>query len=151
MAELLWEWKPRFAVALVVRGLLNVTSHSCFNITNCPVVMRRYANANGDEQRYKTSKTQAFFAFYKMVIVVEQNLTTYTVCTVVVATVIRHSTLYAGRDRRGRLMAGTTRAVPDSSTNHSSAHRIVVNSYNLQSLFLNTNDRNILSQKQYTL
>ena len=33
--------------------------------------MRRYANANGDEQRYKTSKKQAFFAFYKMVIVVE--------------------------------------------------------------------------------
>ena len=29
----------------------------------------------------------------------------------------------------GRVTAGTTRAVPDCSTNHSSADRIVVNSY----------------------
>ena len=54
MAKLLWEWKPRFAVALVVRGLL-----------------RRYANADGDEQRYKTLKTQISLAFCKIVIVVE--------------------------------------------------------------------------------
>ena len=31
----------------------------------------------------------------------------------------------------GRATAGTTRAVPDSSTNHSNADRIVVNSYNI--------------------
>ena len=58
MAKLLWEWKPRFAVALVVRDLLIVTSHTNCDVTSCPVVMRRYANADGDEQRYKTSKTQ---------------------------------------------------------------------------------------------
>ena len=55
MAKLLWEWKPRFAVALVVRDLLIVTSHTNCDVTSGPVVMRRYANADGDEQRYKTS------------------------------------------------------------------------------------------------
>ena len=44
-----------------------------------------------------------------------------------VGTAIRNSTRCAGR--RGRATAGTTRAVPDCSTNHSSADRIVVNSY----------------------
>ena len=43
-------------------------------------------------------------------------------------TAIWHNTCCA--DRRGCTMAGTTRAVLDSSTNHSSADRIVVNSYN---------------------
>ena len=40
MAKLLWEWKPRFAVALVVRGMLIVTSHTDCDVTGCPVVMR---------------------------------------------------------------------------------------------------------------
>ena len=71
MGKLLWEWKPRFAVALVVRGLLIVTSHTNCDVTSCPVVMRRYANADGDEQRYKTLKTQVSLAFCKIVIVVE--------------------------------------------------------------------------------
>ena len=71
VAKLLWEWKPRFAVALVVRGLLIVTSQTNCDVTSCPVVMRRYANADGDEQRYKTSKTQVSLAFCKIVIVVE--------------------------------------------------------------------------------
>ena len=35
----------------------------------------------------------------------------------------------AGAAASGRAMAGTTRAVPDGSTTHSSADRIVVNSY----------------------
>ena len=56
MAKLLWESKPRFAVALVVRDLLIVTSHTNCDVTSGPVVMRRYPNADGDEQRYKTSK-----------------------------------------------------------------------------------------------
>ena len=71
MAKLLWEWKPRFAVALVVHGLSIVTSHTNCDVTSCPVVMRRYANADGDEQRYKTSITQVSLAFCKIVIVVE--------------------------------------------------------------------------------
>ena len=71
MAKLLWEWKPRFAVALVVCGLLIVTSQTNCDVTSCPVVMRRYANADGDEQRYKTSKTQVSLALGKIVIVVE--------------------------------------------------------------------------------
>ena len=71
MAKLLWEWKPRFAIALVVRGPLIVMSYTTYDITSCPIFMRRYANANGDEQRYKMTKTQVFLAFYKMVIVVE--------------------------------------------------------------------------------
>ena len=66
--------------------------------------MRRYANADGDEQRYKTLKTQVFIAFCKIVIVEVGTAS-------------------------GRATAGTTRAVPDCSTNHSSADRIVVNSY----------------------
>ena len=45
-----------------------------------------------------------------------------------VGTAIRNSTRCAGR--RGRTTAGTTRAVPDCSTNHDSADHIVVNSYN---------------------
>ena len=59
--------------------------------------MRRYANTDGDEQRYKTSKTQVSLAFCKIMIVVEKKLTTYTVCAVVVGTAIRHSTRCAGR------------------------------------------------------
>ena len=55
MVKLLWEWKQRFAVALVVRDLLIVTSHTNCDVTSGPVVMRRYANADGDGQRYKTS------------------------------------------------------------------------------------------------
>ena len=42
MAKLLWEWKPRFAVALVVRDLLIVTSHTNCDVTSGPVVMHRY-------------------------------------------------------------------------------------------------------------
>ena len=61
MDKLLWEWKPRFAVELVVRGLLIVTSHTNYDVTSCPVIMRRCANGDGDEQRYKTSKTQVYF------------------------------------------------------------------------------------------
>ena len=49
-----------------------------------------------------------------------------------VGTAIRNSTRCAGR--RGRATAGTTSAVPDCSTNHDSADRIVVNSYSLQLL-----------------
>ena len=71
MAKLLWERKPRFAVALVVRGLLIMMSQTNCDVTNFPVVMRRYANADGDEQQYKTSKTQVSLAFCKIVIVVE--------------------------------------------------------------------------------
>ena len=71
MAKLLWEWKPRFAVALVVRGLLIVTSHTNCDVTSWPVVMRRYAYADGDEQRHKTLKTQVSIAFCNIVIVVE--------------------------------------------------------------------------------
>ena len=103
------EWTQRFAVALVVRGLLIVTSHTNYDVTSCPVIMRRYANADGDEQRYKTSKTQVSLAFCKIVIVT---------------------------GRRGRATACTTRAVPESSTNHSSADRIVVNSYNFTLQFI---------------
>ena len=71
MAKLLWEWKPRFAVALVVRGLLILTSHTNYDFTSSLVVMCRYANVDGEEQWYNTSKTQIFLAFYKMMIVVE--------------------------------------------------------------------------------
>ena len=71
MAKLLWKWKPRFAIALVVRGLLIVTSQTNCDITSCPIVMRRYANADGNEQRYKTSKMQVSLAFCKIMIVVE--------------------------------------------------------------------------------
>ena len=64
--------------------------------------MRRYANADGEEQRHKTSKMQVSLAFCKIVIVVEYKLTTYTVCAVVVGTAIRHSTRCAGRRGRKR-------------------------------------------------
>ena len=71
MAKKLWERNPTFAVALVVRGLLIVTSHTNCDVINCPVVMRRCANAVGDEQQYKTSKMQISLAFLKIVLVVE--------------------------------------------------------------------------------
>ena len=102
MATLLWERKPRFAVALVVRGLLIVTSHTNCDVTICPVVMRCYADADADEQWYKTSKTQVSLAFCKFLIVVEYKLTTYTVCAAVVGTAIRHSIRCAGRRGRKR-------------------------------------------------
>ena len=63
MAKLLWKWKPRFAVALVVRDLLIVTSHTNCDVTSGPVVMRPYANADGDEQWYKMTKTQVSLIF----------------------------------------------------------------------------------------
>ena len=65
----LWQCWPnidggiRFVIALVVRGLLIVTSHTNCDVTSCLVVMRRYANADGDEQRYKSSKMQAVIVF----------------------------------------------------------------------------------------
>ena len=102
MDKLLWEWNSGFAVALVARGLLIVTSHTNCDVTSWPVVMRRYANADADEQRCKTSKTQISLAFCKIVIVVEYKLNTYTVCAVVVGTEIRHSTPCAGRHGRNR-------------------------------------------------
>ena len=95
-----------FAVALVLRGLLIVTLHTNCDVTRCPVFMHRNANADGDEQRHKTSKTQVFLAFHKMVVVVEQKLTTYTVCTGVIASAIRHSTRCAGRRGRKRARDG---------------------------------------------
>ena len=106
MAGLLWDWKPMFAVApwlvaccAVARGHLIVTSHTNCDVTSCLVVMGRYSNADGDEQRHKTSKTQVFrgFFIYKMVITVEYELITCRGRAGVVVTVIRHSTSYAGR------------------------------------------------------
>ena len=106
----------------MVCGLLIVTLHTNCDVTSCPVIMRHYTNADGDEQRYKTSKSQVSLAFCKIVIVVEYKLTTYTVCAVVVGTAIWHSTRCAGRrGRKWPAMAGTTRAVPDCSTKHSIA------------------------------
>ena len=90
-----------FVVALVVRCRLIATHTNC-DVTIFPVVMRRYENADGDEQRYKTSKTQVSLAFCKIVIVVEYKLPTYAVCAVVVGTAIRHSTRCAGRHNDGR-------------------------------------------------
>ena len=71
MTKLLLEWIPRFAIALVVLGLLIVTSHTNCDVTSYAVAMRRYANAHGDEQRFKTLKTQVSIAFCKIVIMVE--------------------------------------------------------------------------------
>ena len=62
MDKLLREGNTRFTVALVVPGLLIVTSHTNCDVTGCPVVMRRSENADWDEERYKTSKTQVFIA-----------------------------------------------------------------------------------------
>ena len=56
---------------LPLRGLMIVTSYTNCDVASCPVVMRRYANADGVEQRYKTSKTQVSIAFCKIVVVVE--------------------------------------------------------------------------------
>ena len=47
----------------MVRDLLIVTSPTNCDVTSGPVVMRRYANADGDEQPYKTSKTQVSLTF----------------------------------------------------------------------------------------
>ena len=71
MAKLHWEWQPRFSIALVVHGLLIMTSQTNCDVTSCPVVMHGYANADGDEQRYKTSKMQVSLTFRKIMIVVE--------------------------------------------------------------------------------
>ena len=59
--------------------------------------MRCFTNADGDEQRYKTWKTQVSLAFCKTIFVVEYTLTIYTVCAVVVSTAIRHSTRCGAR------------------------------------------------------
>ena len=123
MAKLLWEWKPRFAVALVVRGLLIVTSHTNCDVTNCPVVMRRYANADGDEQRYKMSKTHVSLACDRGRIEIDHLYGLR--CRGWYCNPEQHSLCRPARPQA----AGTTRAVPDCSTNHSSADRIVVNSY----------------------
>ena len=131
MAKLLWEWKPRFAVALVVRDLLIVTSHTNCDVTSGSVVMRRYANADGDEQRYKTSKTQVSLTFCKLWSWWSRNWPL--IRSVLSWLVLQSGTAHvvpAGAAASGRATAGTNCAVPDCSTNHSSADRIVVNSYN---------------------
>ena len=63
MAKLLWEWKPRFAVALVVRDLLIVTSHTNCDVTSGPVVMRRYANAMGTNSGTRRRKRKFILLF----------------------------------------------------------------------------------------
>ena len=63
MDKLLYEWRPSFTVVVVVYGLLNATSNTNCDVTNCPVAMRRYENADGGEQWYKTLRTQVFLLF----------------------------------------------------------------------------------------
>ena len=138
----------------MVRGLSIVTSHTNYDVTSCPVVMRRYASADWIEQRSKTSKTQVFLAFDKkgergriyidhlyglccrgwycypaqhslcrparLQPAVRRWLVQLSNTALVVPT---------GAAASGGATAGTTRAVPDSSTNHSGTNRIVVNSY----------------------
>ena len=65
MAKQIWEWKPRLAVALVVRGLLIVTSHTNCDVTSFPVV-HRYVNADWDEQRYKRRTRKFILLFIKL-------------------------------------------------------------------------------------
>ena len=76
----------------------------------------------GTNSGIRHQKRKFSFLFLNTVITTEYKLTTYTVCVVVVGTAIWHSTRCAGRC--GRAMASTTRAVPDSSTNHSSTDHI---------------------------
>ena len=129
MAKPLWEWKPRFAVALVVRGLLIVTSHipivTSLAVPSLCVVTQTPMGANSGTKRRKRKFPLVFCKIVKLI--------TYMIYAVVVITGIRHSTLClfvpAGAATSGRATAGTTRAVPDCSTNHSNADRIVVNSY----------------------
>ena len=79
--------------------------------------MRRYENATGDEQWYKMSKTQVFFAFFK-----HDDRDWIEIDHLLIVP--------DGVAASGRATAGTTRAVPDSCTNHTSADRIVANSFN---------------------
>ena len=150
MAKLLWEWKPRFAVALVVRGLLIVTSQTNCDVTSCPVVMRRYANADVDDSGTRRRKRKFPLLFVNCDrgrIEIDHlyglrcrgwycNPEQHSLCRPARPTawlVLQSGTALvvpAGAAASGRATAGTTSAVPDCSTNHDSADRIVVNSYN---------------------
>ena len=110
MVNLLWGWKPRFAVALVVRGLLIVTSHTNCDVTSCPVVMRCYANTMGTNRGTRRRKRKFPLLFVKLWSWQNRNWP-----------LIRSALEWLV------LQSGT--AVTDCSTNHSSADRIVVNSY----------------------
>ena len=57
MVKALKEWKPTFTLALRIRDLLIVTSHTNRHVTTCPIVLRRHENADGDALRQKTSNT----------------------------------------------------------------------------------------------
>ena len=93
--------------------------------------MRPYANADVDEQRYKTSKTQVSLTFCKLWSWSNRNWPL--IRSALEWLVLQSGTapvVPAGAAASGRATVGTTRAVPNCSTNHSSAYRIVVNSYN---------------------
>ena len=66
VAKLLWEWKPRFTVALVVRGLFIVTSHTNCDITSYPVVMRllrKHRWGQKAEQYVENASLPCFFKY----------------------------------------------------------------------------------------
>ena len=89
--------------------------------------MRRYANADKDEQWYKTSKRQVSLTFYRIVIVVKYELTL--IWSALSWLVLLSGPAFVVPAATG----GTTHAVPGSSTNHSSTvYHIVVNCYNHQ-------------------
>ena len=121
--------KLRFTIALVVCGLLIVKSHTncdVSHVTRCPV-MRHYENADRDKQWHKTSKTQVFLPFFKHgdhgTIEIAHL---YDLCC-------RGWYCYPAQHSLNRPQAVTRQlahlvAVPDNSTNHNSADRIMVNS-----------------------
>ena len=48
-----------------------VTSHINCDVDSCPIFMRRYENADGDEQQARRRKSKFSLFFLNMVIVVE--------------------------------------------------------------------------------
>ena len=71
MAKQVCEWIPRFTVAIVVRVLMLVTSLINCDVDSCPIFMRRYENADGDEQQARRRKSKFSLIFLNMVIAAE--------------------------------------------------------------------------------
>ena len=65
VAKLLWEWKPRFTVALVVRGLLIVTSHTNCDVTSYPVGMHRLRKHRWGQKAEQDVENASFSCCFK--------------------------------------------------------------------------------------
>ena len=127
MAKLLWEWNQglplrSWSVACWLwRHIPIVTSLA---VPSSCVVTQTPVGTNSGTRRWKRKFPLLFVKLWSW-----QNRNWPLIRSALSWLVLQSGTALVVPAASGRATAGTTRAVPDCSTNHSSADRIVVNSY----------------------